>query len=239
MAALRPREHLGQTPWTGSLKEQYSSSLHRKLAKGSQRARKKARTEARTEAHTMEAPRGGGPIRFTFNKTRGAAVAEAAPQVAALEAHKEAHPSQEPPQRSLHHPLQSSPPPADEPPWLQAGLLVRITNGDLEGGAYCGRAGVVRRLAGEYAGHVQMVQGSAADVLLVDQDDCEPLLPAGALTGHPVLVVRGAHRGARATIVGEQPHGKAALDVEIEGAPRGHRIALPRSHLCQHIAVTR
>lgn len=124
--------------------------------------------------------------------------------------------------------------PPDEA-WLQAGLVVRVRNAELGDGAYWQRIGIVRRVVDVFGGEVHMVEGGGegGDVVRLDQDECETVVPP---VGESVLVVRGLYKDLRARVV------RAGAEVEVEleeGARRGHRLLLPASLLCRHIAVSR
>ena len=80
--------------------------------------------------------------------------------------------------------------------WLSPDLVVKVVNKKLQGGAYYKQKGRVERVVGKYTAHVRL--HSSGDLLKLDQDDLETVIPA---PGGRVLLVNGRHRGAKGTLV--------------------------------------
>jgi hypothetical protein len=119
-----------------------------------------------------------------------------------------------------------------ERPWLQLNLIVKCMNGDLGDGKYSGKLGVVQRLVeGGFGGELRMVD--SLDVIVLDQDECRPTLPAiGAL----VLIVAGEYAGGRGSFEALGLTGKDAV-VKIE-APKSHQgrtLTLPLAEVCNFL----
>ena len=116
----------------------------------------------------------------------------------------------------------------EEDAWLQAGLVVTVTNSELGDGRYHRRTGIVRRVIDEYGGEVHV----GADILKLDQDDLQTVPPLPMSCG---IAVRGEYKDLRVKVVR-----MAGGDVEVEideGRRAGHHVLLPASHVCQHIAI--
>ena len=65
------------------------------------------------------------------------------------------------------------------------GLVVRLLNHSLNNGAFFHQVGIVRRTVDVFGGEVHMETG---DIIVVDQEECEPVLPAVGQCG---ICVRG------------------------------------------------
>lgn len=103
--------------------------------------------------------------------------------------------------------------------WLCCGIVVKVLNRTLGGGKYHKQKGVVRALDSGVVARVEMLQ--SGDVLSLDQDDLETVLPP---VGGPLRVVNGAHRGARATLLSIN-EARFCVRVELaDGARRGEVI---------------
>lgn len=113
-------------------------------------------------------------------------------------------------------------------PWLQVGLVVRVQNRALADGKYHGKTGIVRRIVENFGAEIHVEGG---DILRLDQDDCTVMLPP---LGQDGLVVLGEYKDMRVKII------RVEKDVEVElceGRKSGHRVILPISHVCKHIAI--
>lgn len=80
-------------------------------------------------------------------------------------------------------------------PWIMEGIIVKVTNKELEGGAFSGRKGKVVKVIDSFGARVSMNDSSA--VLEVDQDDLETVIPK---PGGKVILLRGKHRGCFAVV---------------------------------------
>lgn len=113
--------------------------------------------------------------------------------------------------------------------WLVPGLVVQVLNDNLADGAYRGRTGVVKRVVETYGAELLM---DNQDIIQVDQDDCETVIPR---LDAPALVVRGDYQRCQVLVraIGRD------IEVELLDGPRkGHRLLLPSSHICRHMALT-
>jgi len=79
--------------------------------------------------------------------------------------------------------------------WLAEGIVVKVKHKTVGGGKYYNQKGVVEQVDGRYVAQIKMSQ--SGDVLRLDQDFLETVLPA--LEGR-VRVVNGKYRGARAIL---------------------------------------
>lgn len=112
--------------------------------------------------------------------------------------------------------------------WLVPGLVVRVLNADLADGVYRGKTGVVKRVVETYGAELLMEN---KDIIQVDQDDCETVIPR---LDAPALVVRGDYRQCQVLVraIGRD------IEVELLDGPRkGHRLLLPASCICRHMAL--
>ena len=107
--------------------------------------------------------------------------------------------------------------PADDPPWVRPGIIVKVVAPSLKGGPFWKAKGAVVSVSG--GGYVAEVEApdpaaeGALAVLRVDQAHCETVLPA---PGGRVLVVRGAAAG-RAGKLTEIDEARVRARVELEG----------------------
>ena len=83
------------------------------------------------------------------------------------------------------------------PPWLAAGIVVKVLAPSLKEHGYYKQKGVVTKLLpGGEVGEIEMLE--SGDVVRVDQAELETVVPQ---PGGAVLVVGGPHRGTRGTLV--------------------------------------
>lgn len=86
--------------------------------------------------------------------------------------------------------------------WLFPGLIVKVMNKKVGGGAYYKAKGVVTEVEDTFIGHVSILPSSdgtgGGDVLRLDQADCETVIPA---VGGQLLILNGPHRGCKAELV--------------------------------------
>jgi DNA/RNA-binding protein KIN17 len=97
--------------------------------------------------------------------------------------------------------------------WLCTGIVVKVLNKKVGGGAYYKRKGAVVKVEDTYIAHVRMLEGG--DVLRVDQADLETVIPTA---GGEVAVVNGLHRGACAELA-ELHTDKFCADVRLLTGP--------------------
>lgn len=84
-----------------------------------------------------------------------------------------------------------------KPHWIKTGLVVKVLNKELAGGAYHKKKGVIVTLVDKITAEVEMLD--SGDVLRIKQAQLETVLPS---VGGAVLVVNGAHRGERGALTG-------------------------------------
>ncbi|RHY29834.1 hypothetical protein DYB32_004821 [Aphanomyces invadans] len=80
--------------------------------------------------------------------------------------------------------------------WIDQGLIVKVMDKQVGDGAYYKQKGVVLRVLDKYVAEVRMLE--TRDVLRVDQDDLETVIP---VVGGTVRIVNGLGRGALATLL--------------------------------------
>ncbi|VDP02170.1 unnamed protein product [Soboliphyme baturini] len=78
--------------------------------------------------------------------------------------------------------------------WLHTGIVVKVIDGDLN---FRGRKGVVDSLDDEYTAKVKLLDDTG-DIITVHQSHLETVIPA---LGKTILVVNGAYRGLKATLL--------------------------------------
>lgn len=119
-------------------------------------------------------------------------------------------------------------------PWLQLNLVVKCMNGDLGDGKYSGKLGVVQRLIEDgFGGELRMVD--SLDVIVLDQDECRPTLPA---LGAPVLIVAGEYAGGRGIFEALGPTGKdAVVKIEVPKSHQGRTLTLSLAQVCSIVNV--
>lgn len=116
-----------------------------------------------------------------------------------------------------------------EEPWLQAGLVIRVAEKNLSNGKYDGMTGVIQNVFHEYGGKIKMSNG---DVLKLDQDDCQAIIPA---EGEQGVLVRGPYKSMRVRVLLLTAR-EAEVELE-EGRKTGHRVLVPQSWVCRHVAI--
>lgn len=85
--------------------------------------------------------------------------------------------------------------PAQEEAWIADGIIVKITSKEVGDGAFYKSKGKIVNVIAEYGARVELID---SDTLLeLDQDDLETVIPK---PGGRVLLLRGAHRGKKATV---------------------------------------
>jgi len=85
--------------------------------------------------------------------------------------------------------------------WLYVGLVVKITNKELEKGMYYGCKGIVMKVVDHFGAQVAVKEKDSTKTmatLLLDQDDLETTVPK---QGHKGMIVRGLGRGLLATVM--------------------------------------
>lgn len=91
--------------------------------------------------------------------------------------------------------------------WLYRDILVRVISEGLEGGKYFRKKAAVDKVLGDgFAAEVEILgdrhssSSGAGDVLRLDQSDLETVVPKRARGGDKVRILRGKHRGKKATV---------------------------------------
>ena len=102
--------------------------------------------------------------------------------------------------------------------WLAPGIVVKVMNRKLSDGKYYKQKGEVEAVSDRYTAKVRMI--SSGDLVRLDQDDLETVIPA---VGGRVRIVNGGYRGAAAKLT--------AIDVDnfcvqlrVEGGEHGGRV---------------
>merc|ERR1712194_611883 len=95
-------------------------------------------------------------------------------------------------------------------PWLAAGLVVKVMHDELAGGKYHRKKGLVEKVHDQYTADIRMVDSK--DLIRLEQEMLETLIPN---VGKPVRVVKGTHKGARATMRAVDFE-SFSVDVELE-----------------------
>jgi len=89
--------------------------------------------------------------------------------------------------------------PSDSPsgadPWLSAGIVVKVMNQELAGGKYHRKKGKVEKVRNQFSADIRMVE--TKDLIRLDQEMLETVIPN---VGKVVLVVKGSHKGKKATM---------------------------------------
>jgi len=80
-------------------------------------------------------------------------------------------------------------------PWLAAGLVVKIMHEELAGGKYHRKKGLVEKVHDQYTADIRMVDSK--DLIRLEQEMVETVIPN---VGKPVRIVKGTHKGAKATM---------------------------------------
>jgi len=111
--------------------------------------------------------------------------------------------------------------------WLYPGIVVKITNKTLSGGAFEGKKGVVTKVIDLY---VALVKVLSTDITVkIDQEHLETVIPA---IGNPVLIVNGAHRGEPA-LLKKVDVAKFKAIVEVKGT----EVEKEYEHICKVMNV--
>lgn len=118
-----------------------------------------------------------------------------------------------------------------EKPWVRPGLMLSCLNTELGGGKYTKRRGVVERIVEDGWG-VELRMIESLDVLLLDQDDCSPVVPGKS--GDPVIVIRGQYAGLRGSFQEISADGRDAV-IELQEGPRRRLISIPVANVCAYI----
>lgn len=89
--------------------------------------------------------------------------------------------------------------------WLYEGIVVRVINKKLAGGNYFRRKAVVDRLVDKYTAEVEVLDSGAdatdgGDVLRLDQQDLETVIPKKDDRKQKVRILKGKYRGCKAKI---------------------------------------
>jgi DNA/RNA-binding protein KIN17 len=112
--------------------------------------------------------------------------------------------------------------------WLFEGIVVKVMAKELAAQGYYKAKGAVTRVIDRYVAEVELSDGG--DVIRVDQAQLETVLPA---PGGAVRVVRGAHRGALATLLGvDVDRFKARVRVR-RGPADGRELELDYEDVCK------
>jgi len=112
--------------------------------------------------------------------------------------------------------------------WLFEGIVVKVMARELAAQGYYKAKGAVTRLIDRYVAEVTLVD--SGDVIRVDQAQLETVLPA---PGGGVRIVRGAHRGASATLLGvDVDRFKARVRVR-RGPADGRELELDYEDVCK------
>ena len=80
--------------------------------------------------------------------------------------------------------------------WLHQEILVQIISRTLNNGEYYTRKAIVKKVIGKFVAECEVLDG--ADILLIDQDDLETVIPK--MVGEKVRIVNGRYRGMKAMI---------------------------------------
>ena len=119
--------------------------------------------------------------------------------------------------------------------WLYEGIVVKVMARELAGAGYYKAKGVVSRVLDRYVAEVSLPQAGRPeaperDLVRVDQAQLETVLPA---IGGAVRVVRGAHRGASATLLSlDVDRFKARVRIR-RGPADGRELLLDYEDICK------
>jgi len=83
--------------------------------------------------------------------------------------------------------------------WLHKDIIVRVITKRLANGDYYKRKGVVTKVIDKYTAEVEILDPDGGDILKLDQDDVETVIPKAV--GERVLIVNGRGRGNLAYVV--------------------------------------
>jgi hypothetical protein len=121
--------------------------------------------------------------------------------------------------------------PEKEKPWVRPGLLLSCLLADLAEGKYRHRRGVVERVVEDGWG-VELRMFESLDVILLDQDDCSPVMPVKARD--PVKVIKGQYAGLRGSFQEFSADGKDAV-IELQDGSRRRLVSVPIAHVCAYM----
>lgn len=112
--------------------------------------------------------------------------------------------------------------------WIAKGIVVKIMTKKL-GEKYYKKKGTIKDIKNLFVAVIKMSDGG--DVLKVDQEHLETVIPA---IGKAVLIVNGAYRGARASLVSlDEKTFSVAVELK-DGPHRGKRIdRIPYEDICK------
>lgn len=112
--------------------------------------------------------------------------------------------------------------------WIAKGIVVKIMTKKV-GEKYYKKKGTIKDIKNLFVAVIKMSDGG--DVLKVDQEHLETVIPA---IGKTVLIVNGAYRGARASLVSlDEKTFSVALELK-DGPHRGKRIdRIPYEDICK------
>ncbi|GFR52671.1 hypothetical protein Agub_g15295 [Astrephomene gubernaculifera] len=112
--------------------------------------------------------------------------------------------------------------------WLAPGIVVKVLAKELKEHGYYKQKGVVERVVERYVAEVAMLGDGA--VVRVDQAQLETVIPS---PGGAVLVVNGAHRGCRGTLLSIDTARYQAQVRLTEGPGRGREVWLEYEDVCK------
>jgi len=97
--------------------------------------------------------------------------------------------------RRTASPQPSSPSSEGAEPWLSAGLIVKVMHQELNGGKYYRKKGLIEKVHNQFTADVRMTDSK--DLIRLEQELLETVIPN---VGKMVRVVKGTHKGRRATM---------------------------------------
>lgn len=111
--------------------------------------------------------------------------------------------------------------------WITEGIIVKILTTTL-GPDFYKKKGVVKEVINKYHCIVKLID--TGKKIKIDQEFLETVIPA---IGKPILIVNGAYRGERATLLSLNVD-KFCASVEIEKGPlKGRKLDLPYEDFCK------
>ncbi|XP_045464928.1 DNA/RNA-binding protein KIN17 [Harmonia axyridis] len=111
--------------------------------------------------------------------------------------------------------------------WITEGIIVKILTTTL-GPDFYKKKGVVKEVINKYHAIVKLID--TGKKIKIDQEFLETVIPA---IGKPILIVNGAYRGERATLLSLNVD-KFCASVEIEKGPlKGRKLDLPYEDFCK------
>lgn len=111
--------------------------------------------------------------------------------------------------------------------WITEGIIVKILTTTL-GPDFYKKKGVVKEVINKYHAIVKLIE--TGKKIKIDQEFLETVIPA---IGKPILIVNGAYRGERATLLSLNVD-KFCASVEIEKGPlKGRKLDLPYEDFCK------